>query len=637
MLFPLLLHPIFFKYQKAYETTEGSRMKFFRPVRQKVFEKSVILRPMHQKILCQILFESRKVPLPIFSVLWDTKNFSTELWCHDPPPAPSMHDNFRHQKFFEMQMCCPTRLIVSVKRSSTVNGENLLWCIKISIPEFFWNTERLNGYTTKFIGTMRHKKIRKNPWCSPALVIEKIFDTRYFWNQRKALIRFSTALWDEKLSTENRDAVLPFPPSKILFPYQKASETTKGSRMKFFSAVRQIFFGKTCDIPSYASKFYVSDFFFEMQKGSPTSFLGVMRHKKIIDRTVMSPPFPPGLPMHDNFRHQKFFEIQICSPTRFLVSVKKKFNGEWWNPLLMHKIVYTGNFPKNRTVTLRISSALRVTKKSKKHVMLPRPAMREIFRYVKFHESEKGSHTNFYFTMRRKTFDQKSWHPHIMHEIYLIPEKFWNNEVFSNVFFTTVRQKFLTEPWCPPPLHENFGTRYFFETQNGSLTIFLGTVKQKQVDRKSWCRSPFSSSHNFISIPKSFWNNEGIQNEVFQSCGTKIFRKRRDTPTYASKISVSDFFLKAEKFPYQFSRCYETQRNFRQKCDVTTPTRALLCMTIFDNRSFLKCRCVPLRDLSLVGKNSSTVNDEILFWCIKFSISEIFWNTERFHYEFYRY
>ena len=74
--------------------------------------------------------------------------------------------------------------------------------------------------------------------------------------------------------------------------------------------------------------------------------------------------------------------------------------------------------------------------------MLPRPSMRENFRYKIFLESENCSHTIFYFTMRRKTFDQKSWHPHIMHEIYLIPEKFWNNEVFSILSSTYIQLDF---------------------------------------------------------------------------------------------------------------------------------------------------------------------------------------------------
>ena len=79
-----------------------------------------------------------------------------------------------------MQMCSPTRLIVSLKKSSTVNGENLLYCIKIPIPEFFWNTERLNGYTTKFIGTMRHKKKSEKPVMLPSPSIREIFRYKIF-------------------------------------------------------------------------------------------------------------------------------------------------------------------------------------------------------------------------------------------------------------------------------------------------------------------------------------------------------------------------------------------------------------------------------------------------------------------------
>ena len=135
----------------------------------------------------------------------------------------------------------------------------------------------------------------------------------------------------------------------IFFKYQKASETTKGSRMKFFSPVRQKVFRKTCDIPSYASKFYISDFFWNAE-GFPYQFSRCYEtQKKFRQNCDVTTPHPRP-PKHDNFRHQKFFEMQMCSPTRFIVSVKKKFNGEWWNPLLMHKNLPTRIFLKYRTV-----------------------------------------------------------------------------------------------------------------------------------------------------------------------------------------------------------------------------------------------------------------------------------------------
>ena len=128
----------------------------------KMFSKKAWYSLLSNKIFC-IRFFLKAECLPYqFSRCYETqKKFRQNCDVTTPRPRSPMHDNFRHLKCFEMQMCSPTRLIVSVKKSSTVNGENLLWCIKISIPEFFWNTERLNGYTTKFIGTMRHKKIGK--------------------------------------------------------------------------------------------------------------------------------------------------------------------------------------------------------------------------------------------------------------------------------------------------------------------------------------------------------------------------------------------------------------------------------------------------------------------------------------------
>ena len=498
------------------------------------------------------------VRIPVFSVLWDTKNFLTELWCHQPSPWAFLCMTIFDTRRFLNYRCVPLRdLSLVLKKISTVNGEIPFWCIKISIPEIFRNTERLNGYTTKFIGTMRHKKKSEKPLMLPRPSMREIFRYNISSNQRKALIRFSTALWDKKcstktrdtpilcmkfiwypknfettkcspmfflllwdknfwqnrdalllctkilvqgtfskhrmvplriflalwnenMSTESRDAVPRSPPAIILFPYQKASETTKGSRMKFFSAVRQKFFEKLVIFPPMHQNF-MYQIFFEMQKGSPTSFLVVMRHKKIFDRTVMSPPLPPGLPMHDNFRHQKFFEIQICSPTIFIVSVKKKFNGEWWNPLLMHKKFHTWSFPKYRTVKRlhdEVNRYYETQKKSEKPVMLPRPSMRENFRYKIFLESEKCSHTIFYGTMRWKTFDRKSSYTHNMHEIYSIPENFWNTEVFSIVVFYYLWDKnfWQNRDALPAPIHDSVLYQIFLEIPMCYLTNFFGTV-----------------------------------------------------------------------------------------------------------------------------------------------------------------
>ena len=125
---------------------------------EKKFSKKAWYSVLCNKIFCISFFlKAERFPYQFSRCYQTQKNFRQNCDVTTPSPRSPMHDKFRHQKFFEMQMCSPTRLIVSVKKSSTVNGAILLWCIKISIAKFFWNTERLNGYKTKFIGTMRHK------------------------------------------------------------------------------------------------------------------------------------------------------------------------------------------------------------------------------------------------------------------------------------------------------------------------------------------------------------------------------------------------------------------------------------------------------------------------------------------------
>ena len=109
MLFPLLLHPIFFKSQKASETTKGSRMKFFSPVRQKVFEKSVILRPMHQKFLCQIFFWKQKnSPTNFLGVMKHKEFFDRNVMSPPPTRALLCMTIFGTRSFLKCR-CVPLR------------------------------------------------------------------------------------------------------------------------------------------------------------------------------------------------------------------------------------------------------------------------------------------------------------------------------------------------------------------------------------------------------------------------------------------------------------------------------------------------------------------------------------------------
>ena len=67
----------------------------------KMFSKKAWYSLLSNKIFrIRFFFESRMVALPIFSVLWDTKKFSTELWCHHPPPALSYAWQFSTPEVF---------------------------------------------------------------------------------------------------------------------------------------------------------------------------------------------------------------------------------------------------------------------------------------------------------------------------------------------------------------------------------------------------------------------------------------------------------------------------------------------------------------------------------------------------------
>ena len=167
----------------------------------------------------------------------------------------------------------------------------------------------------------------------------------------------------------------------------------------------------------------------------------------------MSPPPARALLCMTSFDTRSFLKCR-CVPLRDLSLVWKKFNGEWCNPLVMHKNFHSQILLKYRTVKRLQDEVYRYYEtqiKSEKPVMLPRHSMRENFRCKIFLESEKGSHTIFYGTTGQKTLDRKSWYPLIMHEFYSIPQNFWNTEVFSVVFFYYCETKIFDKNVIPSP------------------------------------------------------------------------------------------------------------------------------------------------------------------------------------------
>ena len=221
--------------------------------------------------------------------------------------------------------------------------------------------------------------------------------------------------------------------------------------------------------------------------------------------------------------------------------------------------------------------------------MLPRPSMRENFRCKIFLESEKGSHTIFYGTTGQKTLDRKSWYPLIMHEFYSIPQNFWNTEVFSVVFFYYCETKIFDKNVIPSP-------SYPWEF---SIWIF-------------------------------FWNTDMFPYEFFRHSDTICFRRKIEItlprPLFIHKFFHYQKISEKQKGSFMKFSGRERQKVFDKSVIHPTPMHEKF---LYQN-SFEIHMCSPTNFNGTVKTNSREKTD-ILLSCINFSITEIFWNTEKIH------
>ena len=233
---------------------------------------------------------------------------------------------------------------------------------------------------------------------SPPLLSMKFFDTRNFVKHRRSPLRSFSVLWDNRFSIENRDIPLlgikffdtwNFLTQGFLYEmiryWDKTSETQKGSSTKFFGTVRQQFFYRKSWYSPLIHKI------FRYQNFLPTKFFGTLEQQIFYRKSWYSPL------IHKIFRYQNFL------PTKFFGTLEQQiFYGKSWYSLLKHKI----------------------------------------FRYVKLSETQKGSSTNWFGTVRR----QKFWH-----KIVILPPS--------------------SSP--PPLIHKLFRYQKFCETQKVSPTKFF--------------------------------------------------------------------------------------------------------------------------------------------------------------------
>ena len=139
---------------------------------------------------------------------------------------------------------------------------------------------------------------------------------------------------------------------------------------------------------------------FETQKGSFTKWFGTARHKLLTKNRDT-----PSLPYPQHFSKTEINETLKDSSTKVYGTVRQK---KWWEIVILppscvgKKNFNTRNFLKDSRVHLRTDSVLWdktiLTENRETHPSL----IPNIFRYPKLFETQKGSFTKWFGTVRQK-------------------------------------------------------------------------------------------------------------------------------------------------------------------------------------------------------------------------------------------
>ena len=140
---------------------------------------------------------------------------------------------------------------------------------------------------------------------------------------------------------------------------------------------------------------------------------------------------------------------------------------------------------------------------------------------------QNGPTRNFFGSVRRKTFERKSWYPLLIHKIFgkknfsekwrVLLRKLWDCEKNN---FRQIRDT---------PSYAIFFDPEFFWNERVPLRLFSVLWDKKN----SWENRDI----HFLSIEifdkRNFLSNEGFPYEIFRYCEKINFRQNRDTPSYA--------------------------------------------------------------------------------------------------------
>ena len=156
------------------------------------------------------------------------------------------------------------------------------------------------------------------------------------------------------------------------------------------------------------------------------------------------------------------------------------------------------------------------------------PLRNKIFRYPKLCETQKGSSTEGFGTVKQNSFDGKSWYPAPLIPLtFLETRSFLKLGKFSLRTFSVVWDNtFSTTNRDPPPLSTKyFHTRKFLKHRKVPPPKVSGVCRQKMFEGKFWY-SPLSIQKLFRyrTFPETQHRKVPIRN--YRHCETKIFRRK---------------------------------------------------------------------------------------------------------------
>ena len=195
------------------------------------------------------------------------------------------------------------------------------------------------------------------------------------------------------------------------------------------------------------------------------------------------------------------------------------------------------------------------------------PLIPNIFRYQRFSETQKGSLTKFFGTLRQEIFDGKSWYSPLLSINFFATGIFLTHstEGFTRKFSALWYKKFSTENLdTPPPLiHKLFRYREFSETQQRRVQLWIfSALWDKKISTVNLDTPPPLLSINFFATGNFLKHSrEGFSYGYFRHCETqnfwaanldtpppplslihKLFRPRKFSESQPRTVRVRNFF-----------------------------------------------------------------------------------------------